>query len=113
MDIIVKRPASIRWGDHKSSAGRRRGTGFVGVDARLDTGYLVEVVVWFQISEVGSRFVLDTYFGDAHQRSRHRCEDLAMSAAERNLSEIRKKMLRRRLASVDAERTQLLAELPT
>jgi hypothetical protein len=111
MDILVKRPASIRWGDHKSSSGRMRGTGFPGVDARSDTGYLVEVVVWFQISEVGSRFVLDTYFGDAHQRSRHRWEHRAISAAERNLAEIREKFLRQRLASLDTERTELLGEL--
>ena len=39
MDILVKRPASIRWGDLKPSSGRMRGTGFVGVDARSDTGY--------------------------------------------------------------------------
>jgi hypothetical protein len=112
MEIIVKGPASIRWGDHKSSAGRRRGTGFVGVDARSDTGYSVDVVVYFQISEVGSGFVLDTYFGDAHQRSRHRWEHLAISAAERNLAEIREKLLRQRLASLDTERTELRARAP-
>ena len=111
MEIIVKGPASIRWGDHKSSAGRRRGTGFVGVDARSDTGYLVDVVVYFQISAVGSGFVLDTYFGDATQRSRHRWEHLAISAAELNLAEIREKLLRQRLASLDTERAELLGEL--